>query len=55
VALQVPPADFLAARLEPRPPFAPLMEGGAAAGFRSVVTVGELLILVSLALAVAGR
>lgn len=55
VALQVPPADFLAARLEPRPPFAPLMEGGAAGGFRSVATVGELLILVSLALAVAGR
>ena len=51
VALHVAPADFLTARgVRRNPPFAPLMEGGAAAGFRSVATAGELLQLVSLAL-----
>jgi hypothetical protein len=56
IALHVPPGDFLAAATDRRdPPFAPLMDGGEAAGFRSVATAGELLALVSLALAVAGR
>jgi hypothetical protein len=31
------------------------MDGGAAAGFRSVATAAELLALVSLALAVSGQ
>jgi hypothetical protein len=56
IALHVPPADFLAASSGARrPPFAPLMEGGAVRGFRSVATAGELLLLVSLALALPGR
>jgi hypothetical protein len=56
VALQVAPGDFEIAAGERRdPPFAPLMDGGAAAGFRSVATAAELLALVSLALAVSGQ
>jgi hypothetical protein len=56
IALHVPPGDFVAAAGVRRdPPFAPLMEGGAAAGFRSVATAGELLDLVSLALAASGQ
>lgn len=56
VALEAPRADFTAAAGARRaPPFAPLMDGGAAAGFRSVATAGELLALVSLALVAARR
>jgi hypothetical protein len=56
VTLQVSPDDFALAAGERRsPPFAPLMDGGAAAGFRSVATAAELLVLVSLALPVSGR
>jgi hypothetical protein len=56
VALHVPPDDFAAAARERRdPPFGPLMDGGAAAGVRSVATAGELLALVSLALGVSGQ
>jgi hypothetical protein len=56
VALHVAPADFLTARGVRRdPPFAPLMDGGGAAGFRSVATAGELLQLVSLALTASGQ
>jgi hypothetical protein len=56
VALQVATDDFAIAAGERRaPPFAPLMDGGAAAGFRSVATAAELLTLASLALRVSGR
>lgn len=45
------PGDFAAARgVQRDPPFAPLMDGGATAGFRSVATTAELLILAQLAL-----
>lgn len=54
VTLHVAPGDFAAARaLRRDPPFAPLMEGGAAAGFRSLATPAELLTLVHLAVVAA--
>lgn len=56
VTLHASPADFVAAAEERRdPPFGPLMDGGGAAGVRSVATAGELLLLMSLALAVSGQ
>jgi hypothetical protein len=56
IALHLPPGDFVAAGSARRePPFGPLMEGGDVAGFRSVATPGELLQLVSLALAASAR
>lgn len=56
ITLHVPRRDFAAAAGARRePPFAPLMEGGAAAGFRSVATAGELLDLASLALAASAQ
>jgi len=56
ITLRARPADFAAARAVRRdPPFSPLMDGGAAAGFRSVAAGGELLTLLHLALlSVAG-
>jgi hypothetical protein len=54
VTMRAGPGDFAAARLARRePPFAPLMEGGAAAGFHSVATPAELLTLTHLALLAA--
>jgi len=54
VSLRARFTDFAAARAVGRhPPFAPLMEGGAMAGFRSVATAGELLSLAHLALVAA--
>jgi hypothetical protein len=51
VTVRARPADFAAARAVRRePPFAPLMDGGGAAGFRSVASGGELLTLLHLAL-----
>jgi hypothetical protein len=51
IAVSAPAADFAsAARFRRDPPFAPTMEGGARAGFRSVVTEGELLHLAHLAM-----
>ena len=51
VSLRARPADFADARTVRRePPFAPLMEGGSAAGFRSVASGGELLTMLHLAL-----
>jgi hypothetical protein len=51
VTVRARPADFAAARAVRRePPFAPLMEGGMTAGFRSVASGGELLTLLHLAL-----
>lgn len=47
--------DFAEARVLGRaPPFAPLMEGGTTARFRSVASTGELLTLLQLALLSAG-
>jgi hypothetical protein len=55
ITLHVAPGDFLeAGRARRDPPFAPLMDGGAAAGFRSIATPAELLTLAHLALAVGG-
>ncbi len=49
------PGDFLIARDMVRAePFAPDMEGGSAAGFRSIASQAELLHLVHLALRSAG-
>jgi len=54
VTLHVAPGDFAEARAVRRdPPFAPLMEGGTAAGFRSLATPAELLTLALLAVVVA--
>jgi len=54
VSVQARPADFAAARTMRRdPPFAPLMEGGTAARFRSIATAAELLTLVQLGLLAA--
>jgi hypothetical protein len=54
VSLHARTADFVEARAVRRqPPFAPAMEGGAAAGFRSVATAAELLTLAHLALLAA--
>lgn len=51
VSLSVPVEDIVAAREEMRTPrFAPAMPGGQAAGLRSIVAVGELLVLTHLAL-----
>jgi hypothetical protein len=51
VVVRARPADFAEARTVGRtPPFAPLMEGGSAAGFRSVASAGELVTLLQLAL-----
>jgi len=51
VSIRARPADFADARTVRRePPFAPLMEGGSATGFRSVASGGELLTLLHLAL-----
>jgi hypothetical protein len=48
--------DVSAASKEMRnPPFAPLMEGGTEAGFKSVTSEGELLLLAHLALESAGE
>lgn len=56
VTVHARPADFAEARANPRePPFAPRMEGGSAAGFRSVASAGELLTLAHLALLSAAR
>jgi hypothetical protein len=55
VTVRARPADFAAAGAVRRePPFAPLMEGGATAGFRSVASGGELLTLLHLALLSTG-
>ena len=55
ICVHAQPGDFVAARAMRRePPFAPLMDGGDAAGFRSVGTAAELLTLAHLAL-LAGR
>lgn len=49
------PRDFAAAQAEARtPPFAPVIEGGDAAGLRSLVSMGELLHLAHVALAASG-
>jgi hypothetical protein len=54
VSVQARPADFAAARTMRRdPPFAPLMEGGTAARFRSIATAAELLTLVQIGLLAA--
>ncbi len=46
------PEDLAAARAAARqPPFDPAMDGGQVAGFRSVTSVAELLLLAHLALA----
>lgn len=51
VTVRARPGDFAEARTVCRePPFAPLMDGGAAAGFRSVASGAELLSLLHLAL-----
>ena len=51
VTVRAHPSDFVeAAAVRRDPPFGPLMEGGAAAGFRSVASAGELLTLLHLAL-----
>lgn len=51
VTLHVAPGDFLEARAVRRePPYQPLMDGGAAAGVRSLATPAELLTLAQLAL-----
>lgn len=51
VTLRARPADFTEARaLRREPPFAPLMEGGPTAGFRSIASGAELLTLFHLAL-----
>ena len=56
VTVQSAADDFTAAGAERRTPtFAPVMEGGAAAGFRSVVTAAELLTLARLACLAAGE
>lgn len=56
VTMQSGADDFTAARAERRlPAFAPVMEGGAAAGFRSVATGAELLTLARLACLAAGE
>jgi hypothetical protein len=55
IALHVPAADFAAASEAAGREFAPTMESGDAAGFRSVTTAGELLLLVRLALALPAR
>lgn len=56
VVLRAPPGDAPLAHAERRtPPFAPLMNGGVAAGFHSVATLGELLALSHLALVAANR
>ncbi len=54
IAVTATPAEVLEARAASRtPPFASVLEGGDRAGVRSLVTTGELLHLVQLALAVA--
>jgi hypothetical protein len=54
VTITAPLADMTrAARVQRHPPFAPIMAGGDRAGFRSVVTEGELLHLAHLALLAA--
>jgi hypothetical protein len=56
VALTVPTEDFArAGGLARRPLFAPALEGGERAGVKSLLSEAELLHLVSLALALAGR
>jgi hypothetical protein len=51
VTVRARAADFVeAAAVRRDPPFAPLMEGGEAAAFRSVASAGELLTLLHLAL-----
>ena len=47
--------DLLTARSVRQPAFAPVMDGGDLAGFRSVTSVGELLLLARLALVSAGH
>jgi hypothetical protein len=54
ISLRVAPEELIAARSISRyPPFAPLMEGGIEAGFRSIESPGELLVVVQLAIAQA--
>jgi hypothetical protein len=54
VSLTVTPQELVAARAATRSPaFAPLMEGGGEAGFKSVGSQAELLVLTQLALAQA--
>jgi hypothetical protein len=56
ITLHVAPGDFGEARAVRRdPPFAPLMEGGVTAAFRSLATPAELLTLVHLALAASAE
>lgn len=51
ITVTASPSDFLHAAAESRdPPFAPVMDGGTQAGFRSIVSEGELLHLAQLAL-----
>jgi hypothetical protein len=51
ITVRASPRDFVAARAMRRTaPFAPLMEGGEAAGFHSVATAAELVTLTHLAL-----
>lgn len=54
VSMHARPTDFAAARgVRRQPPFAPLMDGGAAAGVRSLATAAEVLTLAHLALLAA--
>jgi hypothetical protein len=56
VTLRARAADFAAARAVRRePPFAPLMDGGAAAGMYSVANPAELLTLAHLAMLAAAK
>ncbi len=54
ISLTVAQEELVAARMATRsPPFAPLMAGGLEAGFKSIGSPGELLLLTQLALAQA--
>ena len=56
IAVSAPTSDFpRAGGARRQPPFAPVMEGGDRAEFRSIVTEGELLDLTQLALIAAAR
>lgn len=51
ITVTATPSEVISARQASRtPPFAPVLDGGERAGFKSVVTTGELLFLTQLAL-----
>jgi len=55
ISLLAAPEDLISARAIARdPPFAPVMAGGQSAGFRSVISIAELLLLAWLAMASTG-